>query len=219
VWYSKTNNDGGLKSLGSLFNFTQSGNKGIVTVKISSTSPRQQFNIEDLKPYDRRKNPRAIGPLCTLCDKLLVYSHNKIAVLSTDEADYLHNRFRGAEEQPEIGLGSMEGDPRLVSHFHRERKSKAIRLKKQQAPRPLRCEICEATFHQRYQYSDDLIECHHLSPLGSAGPRVTNQSDLILVCANCHRIIHSYLRKHPDAPKMTPTQLQQAILLPVAIGI
>ena len=37
----------------------------------------------------------------------------------------------------------------------------------------------------------EFIEVHHLVPLSSAGQRETNpETDLIVLCANCHRIVH-----------------------------
>ncbi|SLH34430.1 HNH endonuclease [Mycobacteroides abscessus subsp. abscessus] len=35
-----------------------------------------------------------------------------------------------------------------------------------------------------------LLECHHIVPLHVSGETVTKLSDLVLLCSNCHRMIH-----------------------------
>ncbi|RQQ41635.1 hypothetical protein DF145_34655, partial [Burkholderia stagnalis] len=34
------------------------------------------------------------------------------------------------------------------------------------------------------------FEAHHIIPLSSTGIRITRLSDLALLCANCHRLLH-----------------------------
>jgi predicted HNH restriction endonuclease len=55
------------------------------------------------------------------------------------------------------------------------------------------CEVCKVSSGQTYPASmgDGFIEVHHVWPLSRAqAPVQTTLEDLILVCANCHRLIH-----------------------------
>jgi 5-methylcytosine-specific restriction enzyme A len=56
----------------------------------------------------------------------------------------------------------------------------------------LACEVCDFDFSARYgERGDGFIECHHTKPLADGSPgEKTKLSDLALVCANCHRMIH-----------------------------
>lgn len=56
------------------------------------------------------------------------------------------------------------------------------------------CMACKFNFGQFYgEWGQDYIEVHHLIPLGGSGDkkRKTNpKTDLIVLCANCHRMVH-----------------------------
>ena len=57
----------------------------------------------------------------------------------------------------------------------------------------LRCEVCGFQFADRYpeDLATGFIEVHHIVPLEeTAEARMTELSDLMLVCPNCHRMIH-----------------------------
>ncbi|SFV33975.1 HNH endonuclease [Hyphomicrobium facile] len=87
---------------------------------------------------------------------------------------------------------------RILSRLHtfRERNRGLVKAKKVEVLKregKLACEVCEFDFDNAYgAHSTAAIEVHHRLPL-SALPeqRKTKLSDLALVCANCHRIIHS----------------------------
>jgi hypothetical protein len=106
---------------------------------------------------------------------------------------------------PEISV--TEGGLRLVSHLIKERNRKIVREKKQQAinSNSLHCEVCTFSFPETYQ--SNFIECHHLSPIGQAGVRETTLDDLALVCANCHRMLHTKF----DGHFLSIPQLQERI--------
>jgi 5-methylcytosine-specific restriction protein A len=56
----------------------------------------------------------------------------------------------------------------------------------------LRCEGCGFDFAATYgELGHGFAECHHVVPLADlrAGSR-TRLSDLVILCANCHRMIH-----------------------------
>jgi HNH endonuclease len=82
-----------------------------------------------------------------------------------------------------------EGRRRLVSHLIRERDPKIVAAKKKSA-KSLACEVCG--FDSEDVYGIRYCEVHHLKPLSElAEGTKTTLNDLAIVCANCHRIIHS----------------------------
>ncbi|WP_237355028.1 HNH endonuclease signature motif containing protein [Rhizobium phaseoli] len=40
------------------------------------------------------------------------------------------------------------------------------------------------------EFQEALFEAHHIRPLAETGERLTKVSDLALLCACCHRLIH-----------------------------
>src|SRR5262249_19343151 len=102
-----------------------------------------------------------------------------------------------ADDDEETGF--PEG--RVIYRLHRAReRSRAVVAKKKehalQQTGHLACESCGFDFAATYGPTEDgYIECHHAAPLASVADRtVTKIQDLVLLCANCHRIVH---RKRP----------------------
>jgi predicted HNH restriction endonuclease len=60
----------------------------------------------------------------------------------------------------------------------------------------LRCEICDLNFAEVYgEIGAGYIEAHHPDPISEVeGERFTDVNGIVLVCANCHRMLH---RKTP----------------------
>ncbi|MEV8551212.1 HNH endonuclease [Streptomyces glaucescens] len=100
---------------------------------------------------------------------------------------------------------------RLLMRRHRAReRNKGLRKKKIESVLrrggTLACEACGFDFEEVYgERGTGYIECHHVVPLHEAGEGTTKLSDLALICANCHRMIHRH------APWPTPAQLGMAI--------
>jgi hypothetical protein len=216
IWTSETAGGDGLAARGTFLDWSlqrlPNGYPGaIVRVSIAATQPSQRLTIADLKPYSKKTNPSSAGPLRTLCDKLLIESRNKIALLRLEEVERLRECF-GAEAAG-VPPGFPEGSPSFRRHLARERNTNAVRTKKANAPQPLTCEVCDFRFSEFYNEAEEIIDCHHLLPLGAARHRVTTLDDLILVCANCHRVVHKHIRNHPDDPRnLSSAGLRQAIL-------
>ncbi|MET9704006.1 HNH endonuclease [Streptomyces griseus] len=113
----------------------------------------------------------------------------------------------GIEEDDDYS--APEGKLLLRRHRSRER-NKALRKRKIDAivrqGRLLACEACDFDFEQVYgDRGSGYIECHHVVPLHEAGEGRTRLSDLALICANCHRMIHR------RAPWPTPEELRTSI--------
>ncbi len=98
-------------------------------------------------------------------------------------------------ELDENELEAMEGPQKVVTHKVRERDPKIIKLKKASVLRDtlkLACEVCKFDFKERYgKHGEGFAECHHIVPLSTPDRSpITSLSDLAIVCANCHRMLH-----------------------------
>jgi 5-methylcytosine-specific restriction protein A len=103
-------------------------------------------------------------------------------------------------DHPELTLPALddasapEGAVLYRLHKARERDPRIVRRKKDQTlalTGHLACEVCAFDFAATYgSVGQGYIEAHHKVPLSLAPARVTKLSDLVLVCANCHRMLH-----------------------------
>lgn len=90
---------------------------------------------------------------------------------------------------PELEQSAIEGRRITVEHLRYERSSKLVAEKKRSVE-PLRCEVCSFDFAETYgELGAGVCEVHHRDPLHT-GQRETTLSDLAVLCANCHRILH-----------------------------
>lgn len=71
----------------------------------------------------------------------------------------------------------------------------------------LQCQICNFDFEEKYgDLGRDFIEAHHIKPLCEHDkPATTRKEDIILVCSNCHRMLHK------KTPCLLPDDLRQII--------
>ena len=92
---------------------------------------------------------------------------------------------------------ARERDPRL-----RERKIRDATTRHGH----LACEVCGFDFERVYgSRGAGYAECHHVVPLHVSGPTTTYLDDLVLLCANCHRMIHR------RRPWLTPDELRAVV--------
>ena len=100
--------------------------------------------------------------------------------------------FPVTPEEDEDGI--REGRLLYRRHRARERNRALVTKKKRQVlsrGEPLACEVCGFDYAVVYgNRGEGYIECHHLVPLAEAGESTTSLTDLALVCANCHRMLH-----------------------------
>ena len=56
----------------------------------------------------------------------------------------------------------------------------------------LYCQVCGFDFKNKYgSLGKDFIEAHHTTPVSQLSPgSITRVEDIVLVCANCHRMLH-----------------------------
>jgi hypothetical protein len=92
---------------------------------------------------------------------------------------------------PEVS--AAEGIAKLRSHWQRERRPELVRMAKDLfrcKNKRLFCEVCGFDFGKTYG-APNFIEAHHKTPLCDLEPGMkTKLSDLAMVCANCHRMLH-----------------------------
>ena len=111
--------------------------------------------------------------------------------------------FDGTEE-------AEEGRTLTRAHLIRERSRKLVDAKKAaclEATGALRCEACGFEFGIKYgDRGKGFIEVHHALPVHQLRPGTkTRLSDLHLLCANCHRVVHA------KRPWLTINQLKDCI--------
>jgi len=93
----------------------------------------------------------------------------------------------------------IEGNSVLAQHMRYERNSTFIQKIKEDAfveNKMLNCQVCGFSFFERYgEIGEGFIEAHHIKPLSErVGKSKTKREDIVLVCSNCHRMLH---QKHP----------------------
>ena len=112
--------------------------------------------------------------------------------LSSDPVDDLADDGRRATRPEDEGV--PEGEQQEQTYLRRVR-DRGIRDRAIQEYRQrnggVACEACGFDFAAVYgPHGQDYIECHHRTPLSQSGATITRVGDLILLCANCHRMIH-----------------------------
>lgn len=92
---------------------------------------------------------------------------------------------------PELGKEYVEGErkERLSQYYEREPKLRAAAI----ALHGTKCMVCGFDFEAVYgPHGAGYVEVHHLRPISSlqAKTSVNPQTDMVVLCANCHRMIH-----------------------------
>lgn len=98
----------------------------------------------------------------------------------------------GSDKLPDVEQELPEGRLLTALHIRRERNPRVRQLlldaRRQDG---FRCEICDISRPDlAMSMQEAMFEAHHLVPLAEAGERKTRLSDLALLCACCHRLIH-----------------------------
>lgn len=110
------------------------------------------------------------------------------AVTLLDEADL----------QSDVPEEFREGRILTELHMRRERhRGLRKRLLAQRHLKGLSCDLCELERRELdAPLQEALFEAHHLVPLASAAERITKLSDVALLCACCHRLLHKLIASH-----------------------
>ncbi|WP_309472705.1 HNH endonuclease [Phaeobacter gallaeciensis] len=105
---------------------------------------------------------------------------------------------------------ASEGRVLTRVHSYRERDRAIVKRKKKSHLKKfgrLQCEACDFDFLEQYgERGEGFIECHHTKPVSDLQPgEKTKLSELVLLCANCHRMVHA------ARPWWTMEQLRKAL--------
>lgn len=115
---------------------------------------------------------------------------------SIDISPYLNcMNLDSGSSSPKPWKGAKEGEKKYRLHKSFERDSSLVnnlKANRKQLDPMLRCEICGFSFIEKYgTIGDGFIEAHHKKPLSTLEEStITYEDDLILVCSNCHRMLH-----------------------------
>jgi HNH endonuclease len=107
----------------------------------------------------------------------------------------VQKRLPGVEDDADDD-DDIEGRQFLVTHLARERNGALPKLARQRHRAQtggLRCTVCDFDFGDVYgPLGVDFAEVHHAVPLSTYDPagEATRVEDLVIVCANCHRMLH-----------------------------
>lgn len=91
--------------------------------------------------------------------------------------------------------GFLEGKEKYRLHKYKERSSELVKNAKAkylESNPKLECQACDFSFIENYgEIGKGFIEAHHIYPIKSLTEETeTKIEDLVLVCSNCHRMLH-----------------------------
>lgn len=163
--------------------------------------------------YMKMMNFRRFDPAYTAQGRIGLTRGNKEEELVWNEFAGARQRLakvaaaiRAAVEQGAAELAALPSDDegveasegRVLTRLHRfrERNRKLVEERKAKALRDhgaLICKVCDFDFEKRYgKRGHGFIEAHHTKALATLVENSTTKlEDLVLVCANCHRMIHA----------------------------
>lgn len=90
----------------------------------------------------------------------------------------------------------IEGKRTRVTHIKIERSPLLRKLFFKMYPETV-CNMCVCDTQQRYPWTDNMLEVHHLLPLSSAlviTGEGTSLNDVVGLCPNCHKSVHTYYK-------------------------
>jgi hypothetical protein len=127
-------------------------------------------------------------------------------------------RESGIQELPALTEEEFE-EARKRFGWHRiiEREPRSVRKKKNLVlgeTGRLACEVCDFDFLQFYgALGNGFAECHHRTPLADLEENHrTILSELAIVCANCHRMLHRRCRRETSGRRfMSVPELRQLV--------
>lgn len=128
-------------------------------------------------------------------DKRFIWQvKDNLHIAMTKFMNHNHKGEKGdaiVNSETENKVGVVEGTRRMRIHYQIERNAVIVDSAKrefEQKNGSLFCEVCNFSFKK--SYGIDYIEAHHVLPL-YMGERITKGIDLMMLCANCHRAVHS----------------------------
>ena len=140
----------------------------------------------------------------------------KDSVLACTDWSALYHHYGIEDTAPEVAVERetmlrlyVEGAQQATLKAREEAKRSFMARKECLELKGTACLICGFDSEKTYGIPG-IVEVHHLHPLADGGERVTDPAkDLIPVCPNCHRIIHSR-----DDGIYTPNEVRRMMGLP-----
>jgi len=128
-------------------------------------------------------------------------------------ADAINNNIEVVSppsSEDELDVEFEEGKLLTRVHKYRERSPSLTKKKKKRVMEltgKLECEACGFDFKEQYgDLGEGFAECHHTIPVSKLKKRQkTKLSDLAILCANCHRMIHR------SKPMLSIVQLKELL--------
>jgi len=100
--------------------------------------------------------------------------------------------FAPEQAPPQEEALYQEGGRKYVTHLMAERSKGVVKALK--ANSAAVCDICSTNFTKRYGV--EYIEAHHKIPIATySSTYVVKVDDFALLCPNCHRAVHIYMKK------------------------
>ena len=91
----------------------------------------------------------------------------------------------------------IEGKRNRVTHIKIERSPLLRKLFFEKFPETV-CNMCVNDMKVRYPWTENILEVHHILPLSSAlvvTSEGTSFNDVVGLCPNCHKSVHSYYKR------------------------
>lgn len=115
----------------------------------------------------------------------VVAIEERYVVMNRGESSF-REAISGQDEQ-----NFTEGGRRYVTHLMAERNKNVVKAVK--ASKSWECEICGMNFKNEYGIS--YIEAHHKVSMSTySSSYVIKPEDLALLCSNCHKAVHIYMK-------------------------
>jgi hypothetical protein len=111
--------------------------------------------------------------------------------IATDLGDYTIQQIAPFDTE------FSEGNRIRITHIRAERSTKLKEFYFKYTKCPEICNMCELNTHEKYPWTQYIIEIHHLLPLSSpvrVENQVTSIQDVAGVCPTCHSAVHKYYK-------------------------
>lgn len=119
-----------------------------------------------------------------------------LAIGTTHDQEIIAPVLIGTRNLP-TDLIFTEGKQVRVEHIRTERSPRLRKLYFEMMEEPYLCDMCLLNAKQRYPWTENILEIHHILPLTSPlaiTSRGTSLDDIVGVCPNCHRSVHAYYK-------------------------
>ncbi len=149
------------------------------------------FNLQNLRKVATGKG---LGNVSEMHRKVWAEFGSKPEILQVLSALIRHESKANAILPIDVD-GDEFSEGRILTALHKTReRDRSLRrrfLAIRRSAGQLTCEMCQSAPMLSEELPDDtVLEVHHVMPIGMAAERKTRLSELALLCANCHRILH-----------------------------